>query len=103
MLLPAAELSATCALVRPQPEQASLAGVACQRVTLVCPLPRVLQPSICLQVPFMVGDFVTYAGVTTGAGFFAAYEIVSNVAVYTKVRRRHPTLQHSTDDTTSTG
>lgn len=51
----------------------------------------------------MVGDFVTYAGVTTGAGFFAAYEIVSNVAVYTKVRRRHPTLQHSTDDTTSTG
>jgi hypothetical protein len=54
-----------------------------------------LDPSICLQVPFMVGDFVTYAGVTTGAGFFAAYEIVSNVAVYTKVSRRRPTLQRN--------
>lgn len=43
----------------------------------------------------MVGDFVTYAGVTTGAGFFAAYEIVSNVAVYTKVSRRRPTLQRN--------
>ena len=49
----------------------------------------------------MVGDFVTYAGVTTGAGFFAAYEIVSNVAVYTKVRLQLPTLRRITDDVTS--
>jgi hypothetical protein len=56
-----------------------------------------LNSSTCLQVPFMVGDFVTYAGVTTGAGFFAVYEIVSNVAVYTKVSRRCPTLQSQMD------
>jgi hypothetical protein len=33
----------------------------------------------------MVGDYVTYAGVLTGSDFFSAYEIVSNVAIYTKV------------------
>jgi hypothetical protein len=44
----------------------------------------------CPQAPLMVGDYVTYAGVLTGSGFFSAYEVVSNVAIYTKVRRHAP-------------
>jgi hypothetical protein len=40
------------------------------------------------KVPFAVGDYVTYAGVLTGGGFFAAYEVVNNVAIYTVVSFR---------------
>jgi hypothetical protein len=38
-----------------------------------------------LQVPFVVGDYVTYAGVLASGGVIAAYEIINNVAIYTKV------------------
>lgn len=33
----------------------------------------------------MVGDYVTYAGVLASGGVIAAYEIINNVAIYTKV------------------
>ena len=35
----------------------------------------------------MVGDYITYAGVLASGGVIAVYEIVNNVAIYTKVRR----------------
>ena len=38
----------------------------------------------------MVGDYITYAGVLTPSGDFAAYEVVGNLAIYTQVSLRAP-------------
>jgi hypothetical protein len=47
---------------------------------------------ISCQVPFMLGDYITYAGVLSPSPDFdfAAYEVVGNLGIYTRVSLQAP-------------